>query len=249
MTASWPVLVPVPLLDGQSSHVSDVCASDALYLPATQAVQSARSLAVSLNVPATQADTLVPLPVYPAFARQSVKAALPVLVPVPVLLGHGVQSAALLASALYDPAGHAATSAPLPVYPASARQSVKAALPVLVPVPVLLGHGVQAASLFADALYVPGRQADTLPPLRVYPASARQDDCACEAPGLLLLSGQASQAALDIVDDLYVPGKHGDTLVPLPVYPASARQALTAAECAGLCEWAGQATHTLPSPW
>ena len=108
---------------------------------------------------------------------------------------------------------------------------------------------MQAASLFADALYVPGRQADTLPPLRVYPALARQDDCACEAPGLLLLSGQASQAALDIVDDLYVPDEHGDTLVPLPVYPASARQSLTAAECAGLCECAGQAAHALPLPW
>ena len=128
-------------------------------------------------------------------------------------------------------------------------QSDRALLAVLVPVPVLLGHAVQAAADVGVALNVPVPHATTLSPLPVYPASARQDDSACEAPGLLLLAGQASQAALDIVDDLYVPDKHGDTLVPLPVYPAFARQALTAAECAGLCECAGQAAHALPSPW
>ena len=168
---------------------------------------------------------------------------LPVLL-VPVLLGH--RQSATCSLRLYDPAGHAATLRRCPCIPRppAVRQGGVA---VLAPVPVLAGQSVQAASLFAvPCTFRSGRQ--TLPPLPVYPASARQTTAPVRRPGVAV-DRQASQAALDIVDDLYVPDKHGDTLVPLPVYPASARQALTAAECAGLCEWAGQTTHTLPSPW
>ena len=80
----------------------------------------------ALYVPAAQADTLPPLPVYPASARQSDKAAWAVAAPVPELAGQLVQLSALAATALYVPAGQADTLPPLPVYPASARQSVRA---------------------------------------------------------------------------------------------------------------------------
>ena len=106
----------------------------------------------SLYVPGRHADTALPPPVCPASALQSVKASLAVLLPVPELDGHSVQAASLFADALYVPAGHADTLLLLPLYPASARQSDSALLPVLVPVPVLVGHGVQAAALFASAL-------------------------------------------------------------------------------------------------
>ena len=105
-----------------------------------------------LYVPGKHADTLPPLPVYPASARQSVRATLAVPLPVPELEGQSVQAASLFADALYVPAGHADTLLLLPLYPASARQSDAALLPVLVPVPVLAGHGVQAAALFGSAL-------------------------------------------------------------------------------------------------
>ena len=140
--------LPVPELDGQS-------------------VQAASLFADALYVPAGQADTLLPPPLYPASARQSAKASLAVLVPVPELAGHGVQVALLFASALYDPTGQADTPRPSPVYPASARQSVKASFAVLAPVPVLAGQPVQLASLKVSALKVPTSQADTLPPLPV----------------------------------------------------------------------------------
>ena len=81
---------------------------------------------------------------------------------------------ALVATALYVPAAQADTLPPLPVYPASARQSDKADWAVAVPVPELAGQLVQLSALVAAALYVPAAQADTLSPLPVYPASARQ---------------------------------------------------------------------------
>ena len=115
-------------------------------------VQAATLFAEALYVPAEHADTLPPLPVYPASARQSVRATLPVPLPVPELDGQSVQAASLFADALYVPAAHADTLLPLPLNPASARQSAKASLAVLVPVPELAGHGVQVALLFASTL-------------------------------------------------------------------------------------------------
>ena len=43
----------------------------ALYVPGAQSVHAAADAAVSLYVPEVQADTELPLPVYPASARQS----------------------------------------------------------------------------------------------------------------------------------------------------------------------------------
>ena len=45
-----------------------------LYVPGTQSVHSAADAAVSLYVPEVHADTELPLPVYPASARQSFSA-------------------------------------------------------------------------------------------------------------------------------------------------------------------------------
>ena len=53
---------------------ADVCAVLALYLPATQLVHAAAETAAALNVPAAQAVTVEPSPVYPADALQSFSA-------------------------------------------------------------------------------------------------------------------------------------------------------------------------------
>ena len=119
---------------------------------AGQLSQAATLFAEALYVPAEHAATSAPLPVYPASARQSVRATLPVPLPVPELEGQSVQAASLFADALYVPAAHADTLLLLPLYPASAKQSDSALLPVLVPVPVWVGHGVQSAALLASAL-------------------------------------------------------------------------------------------------
>ena len=119
---------------------------------AGQLSQAATLFAKALYVPAEHAATSAPLPVYPASARQSARASLPVPLPVPELDGQSVQAASLFADALYVPAAHADTLLPLPLNPASARQSAKASLAVLVPVPELAGHGVQSAALFGSAL-------------------------------------------------------------------------------------------------
>ena len=76
------------------------------YEVAGQLKQLSALAATALNVPAAQADTLPPLPVYPASAMQSVKATLPVPLPVPELDGQSVQAASLFADALYVPAAH-----------------------------------------------------------------------------------------------------------------------------------------------
>ena len=115
-------------------------------------IDESSGVSVAFQVPAAHGDTSLPLPVYPASALQSVRATLPVLLPVPELEGQSVQAASLFADTLYVPAAQADTLLPLPLNPASARQSDSALLPVLVPVPVLVGHGVQAAALFASAL-------------------------------------------------------------------------------------------------
>jgi hypothetical protein len=49
----------------------DVCAISLLYFPASQLVHPSADEAVLLNVPAAQAVTLDPKPVYPASAVQS----------------------------------------------------------------------------------------------------------------------------------------------------------------------------------
>ena len=92
----------------------------------------------------------------------------------PVWGGHTLHGPELPPASLYVPGRHADTALPPPMCPASALQSAKASLAVLLPVPELDGHSVQAAALFANALNVPAGQADTLPPLPVYPASPRQ---------------------------------------------------------------------------
>jgi len=192
------VLLPVPELDGHS-------------------VQAAALFANALYVPAGQADTLPPLPVCPASARQSDSALLPVLVPVPVLVGHSVQPTELFASALYDPTGQADTPlSPSPVYPASARQSVEASLPVLPPVPELEGQLVQASALCADVLNVPAPQAETCAPLPVNPASARQSDSAPLPVTVPVpeLDGQFVQGAVLVAADLNVPAAHTHVLLP-----------------------------------
>ena len=62
-------------MPGQEVHAAaDVCAVSALYLPASQLVHAAAEMAVLLNVPATQAATVEPSPVYPADALQSFSA-------------------------------------------------------------------------------------------------------------------------------------------------------------------------------
>ena len=87
---------------------------------------------------------------YPASALQSDRASLPVLLPVPELDGQLVQASALCADVLYVPAPQADTCAPLPVNPASARQSDSASLPVLEPVPELSGQLVQGKFVCAQ---------------------------------------------------------------------------------------------------
>ena len=52
-------------------HVFDVWPSLSLYLPTSQLLHAAAEEAMLLNVPAAQAVTLDPLPVYPASAVQS----------------------------------------------------------------------------------------------------------------------------------------------------------------------------------
>ena len=124
-SAVEPVEPPVPELVGQLVHEA---------APVTV-----------LNVPAAQAATELPTPVWPASARQSVAAVLPVVLPVPELEGHAEHAAAEPAAALKVPAAQTVTELPTPVWPASARQSVAAELAVLPPVPELVGQLVHAA--------------------------------------------------------------------------------------------------------
>ena len=95
---------PVPELEGQSMHA----AADVVF---------------SLYVPKLHAETVLPRPVYPASARQSINSVEPVSEPVPEWDGQSVHAIFDAAVSLYVPEVHAATELPLPVYPASARQS------------------------------------------------------------------------------------------------------------------------------
>ena len=95
-----------------------------------------------------------------------------------------MHSAADAVVSLYVPGVHAATELPLPVYPASARQSFNTVECVPEPVPEWDGQSVHAIFDAAVSLYVPEVHAATELPLPVYPASARQSLSASEAAGL-----------------------------------------------------------------
>ena len=130
---------PVPELAGQNvglppvgmknpaSAMQSVIVVEAVFEPVPelegQAVHAAADAAFSLYVPEAHAATELPLPVYPAFARQSFNAEEPVPEPVPELEGQSMHAAADAVISLYVPEVQADTELPLPVYPASARQS------------------------------------------------------------------------------------------------------------------------------
>jgi hypothetical protein len=67
------------VLAGHRSHVSDVCASRLLYLPAMQSLHGAEETGNALNLPAEHTETSLPEPVYPAWAKQSSKASAPLM--------------------------------------------------------------------------------------------------------------------------------------------------------------------------
>ena len=127
----------------------EFCAVAGLYLPSVQFVQAADETAVDLYLPATHADTLLPEPVYPASATQS--------------------------------------------------DNETEATPW---VSLWGGQASQASLDIADSLYVDVGQADTLLPLPVYPASARQSDSWSDALGLLLCAGQPLHDASERSDSL-----------------------------------------------
>ena len=92
------------------------------------------------------------------------------------------------------------------------------------PLKVLLGHVEQAAAEALSALYVPTAHSETLVPLPVKPASAKQLPSAAvpELPPVPELAGQAAQAAEPEVS-LKVSAAHAEGVTPFgPVYPASA---------------------------
>ena len=95
--------------------MSLVCAVLALYFPPTQSLHAAADDAVALNVPAAQAATLEPDPVYPAAATQTVMAVEPVAAPVPELVGQAVQATADAVVALKVSAAQGVTEPAEPV--------------------------------------------------------------------------------------------------------------------------------------
>ena len=123
---------------------------------------------------------------------------------------------------LYVPTVQAETAPPVPVKPASARQSPTASDPVALPVPELEGQVVQATAEAEAALKVCTEQAATLLPAPVNPASARQSVSSSEPVELPVveLLGQLSQASDDAADALNVSMAHSDTVLPEPVNPA-----------------------------
>jgi hypothetical protein len=153
--------------------------------------------AATLNLPAAQAATLDPDPVYPAFATQAAKAVEPVAPPVAELEGQPVHAASPVA-ALKLPAEQAVGVPPSgPVYPAFATQAVTAVEPVEPSVAELEGQPVHAVSP-VSALKVPAKQAVEAPPLEpVYPAFATHSLTAVDAvaPPVAELSGHDLQTA------------------------------------------------------
>ena len=118
-----PVELPVPELGGHEVHAT-------------------AEAAVTLNVPAPQAARVLPAPVNPASATQSVRASEPVKPAVVESLGQPLQAAEDAPAALKVPCAHAATALPTPVNPGSARHADSALDPVLDPVPVFAGQAV-----------------------------------------------------------------------------------------------------------
>ena len=127
-----------------------------------------------LYVPTEHAETAPPAPVKPASARQSPTASDPVALPVPEWEGQAVQARAEAGVALNVCAEHAATLPPVPVNPASARQSVSSSEPIELPVVELLGQLSHASDDAATALNVSMAHSETVLPAPVNPASARQ---------------------------------------------------------------------------
>ena len=186
----------------------EVADASVLYVPATQLSQGDAERDADFQVPAAQAVTELPLPVYPARAKHSSLVVVPATLP--ELGGQPVQDAEPV-SPLYAPAEQAAGVLPSgPVYPAFATQAVIAVEPAAAPVAELVGQPVHAASP-VSALYVPAKQAVGVPPFEpVYPAIAAQAMAAVEpasdASGLPVLAGQVSQVSdTCATEDLYLP--------------------------------------------
>ena len=89
---------------------------------------------------------LLPFPVCPASAKHPLSAAVPVALPVPEWVGQSEHGKEEACAVLYLPAMHSKTPLPLPVNPALALQSFKAAEAGLLPVPELLGQFEHAAA-------------------------------------------------------------------------------------------------------
>jgi hypothetical protein len=137
------------------------------------------------------------------------------LLPVAPLYLPGSQSEQAIEDAdasLYFPTAHGDRFPTVPVYPASARQSLNAVEPVSEPVPELDGQSVHATAV-AASLYFPEAQAVTEFPLPVYPASARQSLSAFEAAGLFELAGQVAQSG---GYSLALQGAHSVPTTPVP---------------------------------
>ena len=121
---------------------------------------------------------------------------------------------------------------PFPVYPASAKHPLSAAVAVPVPVPELDGQPVQSAAPVA-ALKVSAEQAVNAPPSGpVYPAFATHAETAVEpvAAPVAELEGQPAHAASPVAS-LKSPAKQTVGVPPSgPVYPAFATHAVLTRE-------------------
>ena len=99
---------------------------------------------VAFQVPAAHGDTSLPLPVYPAFAKQS-RSSVEAVAAVLVWSGQGVHVPFDRASALYVRAAHSVTPLPAPVYPAFARQSAESVVPASTVLLILFGQFSQSS--------------------------------------------------------------------------------------------------------
>ena len=138
----------------------------------------------------------MPLPLNPAPALQSFTDVEPAEPFVPVKDGHSEQADAPV-SALNVSGEHATGVPPFgPVNAAFATHAVTAVEPVAEAVPELLGQSEHASEEADCVLYLPATHAETLLPLPVYPAFARQSSTDVEAVSLPVpvLGGQLEQA-------------------------------------------------------
>ena len=166
-----------------------------------------------------QGVILLPLPEYPASARQPLSDAEPAVFPVPELLGHAKHAAAPV-SDLKVSAAHGIGVIPFgPVYPASATHAMLDVEPVILLVVELLGQSVQASKDAATALYLSASHNVTPPPLPVKPASAKHPLSAAVPVPVPVpeLVGQAPQLAADRTASLNVSTAHAVTVAPCPV--------------------------------